>query len=436
MLYRLLKILIGIGIRLYYREIKVKNREYLENDGPMIIIANHPNTLMDAWIIGQICKQPIYFLAKGTFFNTRLKRAILNSLNMIPINRTVDKKTDGVNNDSSFEACYKVLESGKTLVIFPEGNSQLERQLRQLKTGTARIALEVENRNEGKLKLKVVPMGLFYSKAEKFRSSVLINIEQGLFVTDYLDEYRQNNSAAAKKLTAKFRTHLERVLVTTESVEQEKLLDDIFEIIKNLKEVKDVEDNVSLLKKLKDRIEEIQLIQPYLMDEIQNLVNSIHWQTNKLQIKTEFVNKRFRSNRYLSQLVISIIFILLGLPLFLFGVIHSIVPFKLTALLMPKLIKNVEYYAPIAVLIGLILYPLNYVLLLSLATDLFDLNTLGKTLYFIAMPVSGMFAYHFSQYLSTTAYKWKYIFLVFNEKAALKELRNLQGRLNKLILEG
>jgi hypothetical protein len=52
------------------------------------------------------------------------------------------------------------------------------------------------------------------------------------------------------------------------------------------------------------------------------------------------------------------------------------------------------------------------------------------------MPVTGMFAFHFGQYLSTTAYKWKYIFMVFDEKTALRELRVLQDRLNKLILEG
>ena len=61
---------------------------------------------------------------------------------MIPINRPMDNRTEGVSNTDSFEACYKILSEGKTLVIFPEGNSVMERFLRELKTGTARIALE------------------------------------------------------------------------------------------------------------------------------------------------------------------------------------------------------------------------------------------------------------------------------------------------------
>lgn len=434
-MYQLLKLLIGIGIRLYYREIKVKNGQYLSHDGPMIIIANHPNTLMDAWMIGHICKQPIHFMAKGTFFNSPFKRWILGSLNMIPINRSVDEKIQGVNNQDSFEACYKVLEAGKILVIFPEGNSMMERQLRQLKTGTARIALEVENRNNGNLNLKVVPMGLFYSKAEKFRSSVMITIEQGLFVHDYLDEFKENSSLAARKLTDKFRIHLERVLVTTESSEQEKLLEDIQGIMKKGHKNNDVEENARELKVIKERIEEIQLVQPYLLEEIQNLVSTILWQTSKLEIKSDFLDKRFRSQRYFSQLALSFVFIIAGLPLFVFGVLHSFLPYKLTEMIMPKLVKNVEYYAPIAVLVGLVLYPVNYTFFLFLARHLFELNTIEQIIYFIAMPVTGMFAYHFAVFMSNTAYKWNYIFLVFNEKAAVKELQKLKIRLSEILFE-
>ena len=58
--------------------------------------------------------------------------------------------------------------------------------LRNLKTGTARIALETEKRNEGKLGLKVVAVGLNYSQPEKFRSNILVNIDEPKAVTHCL----------------------------------------------------------------------------------------------------------------------------------------------------------------------------------------------------------------------------------------------------------
>ena len=77
MIYKLLKLIIGLGIRLYYREIRVKNKERLNQIGGKIIIANHPNTMMDGWIISYITKEPIYFMAKGTFFNSPFKMKYL-----------------------------------------------------------------------------------------------------------------------------------------------------------------------------------------------------------------------------------------------------------------------------------------------------------------------------------------------------------------------
>jgi 1-acyl-sn-glycerol-3-phosphate acyltransferase len=435
MLYRILKLIVGLGIRLYYRETKVKNAHFLKHDGPMIIIANHPNTLMDAWLVGNVCQQPIYYMAKGTFFSSPLKRRILQSLNMIPINRKVDGKIKGISNEDSFAACYKILEEGKTLVIFPEGSSFPERQLRELKSGTARIALEAENRNNGKLNLKVVPMGLFYSEAEKFRSSVLVSVEQGLFVTDYLDAYRENASLAAKKLTEKFRIHLERVLVTTESPEQEKLLEDTFHILWGIERERDVEHEVSFMKRIKDRMEEIQLVQPYLFEEIQQLVTTIQWQSKKLEIHADFIHRRFRSRLYQMQLTLSILFLFLGLPIFIFGLAHNFIQYKFTDFLVQRMTKYVEYYAALGVLIGFVLYPFVYTLFLLGFNHLFEPVLWLKIVYFISMPVSGILAHTFARYLRRTGSKWKYIFLIMNQKDALKELQAVQLQLKKLIFD-
>jgi hypothetical protein len=100
---------------------------------------------------------------------------------------------------------------------------------------------------------------------------------------------------------------------------------------------------------------------------------------------------------------------------------------------MPKLIKNVEYYAPIAVLLGLVLYPLNYGLLIWIAGKAFELNLIAKILYFFAMPLTGMFAYYFVRFFSKTAYRWKYMFVRMNSSKALNDLQKSRDRLLKLV---
>lgn len=435
MLYRFIQILIKIGMRLYYSEVKVKNRHLLEHDGPMIIIANHPNTLVDAWLLGNVCKQPIYFMTKGTFFNNPVKMWFLRSLNLVPINRATEAKTRGVSNEASFEECYKLLESGKALVIFPEGNSFMERQLRQLKSGTARIALEAERRNGGKLNLKVVPVGLIYLQAEKFRSSILVNVGEGGGVTHHLAEFEQSNAPAAKKLTDEFRQQLEKVLVTTQSKDQEMLIHELTEALSSRYRGTEsgVEKEVDLLKNVRDRIELLHLIEPWKIEEIQLLLRNINWRVEKLKIKADFLDRKFRSAMFIRQMISSILVLIIGFPIFIFGFIHNVLPYKITDLVMPRLVKNVEYYAPVAILFGLILYPLNYFGFLVLVGHLLDPPLWVKFLYFFSMPVSGMYAFYFARYFGHISFKLNYIFLVMSQRGALIELQAKRKRLFELI---
>ncbi len=359
----------------------------------------------------------------------------LRSLNLIPINRATEAKTKGVSNEAAFEECYKLLENGKILVIFPEGNSFMERQLRQLKSGTARIALEAERRNGGKLNLKVVPVGLIYLQAEKFRSSILVNVGEGNGVTHHLKEFEQSNAPAAKKLTDEFRQSLEKVLVTTQSKDQELLIQELTDALHSRYRGDElgVEGEVGMLKKVRDRIELLNLIEPWKIEEIQSLLRNINWRVEKMKIKADFLDRRFRSGMFIRQIVSSIFVLIIGFPIFLFGLVHNIIPYKLTDWVMPKLVKNVEYYAPVAILLGLVLYPLNYVGFLMLSNAIWPPVLWMKITYFASMPVTGMYGFYFAHYMSHISYKWNYIFLVMNDRGALVELQNQRKRLFDLI---
>lgn len=439
MLYRILKFLIGVGIRLYYKEIRVNNKDNLSNrKKPMIIIANHPNTLMDAWVIGMVCKQPIYYMAKATLFDSKFKLKLLRSLNMIPINRKGEGITDGVDNNDSLSECYKVLAEGKTLVIFPEGTSYKEKILRELKTGTARIALETERLNNGSLDLKVVAVGINYSQPEKFRSNILIDIDQPRGVMDHFELYLENKKKAAHNLTNQFRERLEKVLVTTETKEEEELLDDIYKVL-NTKYIasqdKGVQRQVNELKDIKNKIDELKLVQPWRIDEIKQNIKSIDWKLEKMRIRADFLDRKFRSRLFLRQFITSLIFILVALPLAIFGIIHNIFQYLFTDWLVPKLSKDIEYYAPLAILVGIVLYPTIYTLFLLLAFYFLGFSWLGIVGYLIMMPLTGIFAYWFFKYLKHISYKWRYMFLMFDRKESLHELQIEKKRIKDLLFD-
>lgn len=432
MLYLVLKFIVGIGIRIFYKDIRLIGKERLPEKGPLIIIANHPNTLMDAWVVGFICKQPIYFMAKGSFFNSKLRLWVLRKLNMIPINRAGEGKAKGVDNNQSFEECYALLEKGKTLVIFPEGSSYKERILRKLKTGTARIAMEAEKRNSGLLGVRVVPLGLNYSRPERFRSSILVSVGEPIEMNAYLESYKADFIATSREITDLFRQRLENVLVTTQDKQQDYLLDEVRDLLTS-KYISNEKDEFELLKRIRDGLYGVSIDDPKSLEKVRQLVQEIKWKSEKLAVKTDFLDRRFRSLMFFRQLLMSVFGLLILAPVFAYGAFHNYIQYKLTDVIIPQITKEVEYYAPLAVLIGFVLYPLTYFGFVVLLHQFVHLPSWVKVMYFFSLPISGVIAFSIHKYYRHVALKWRYLLLMMNRKDTVNELREKKQELRRLL---
>ncbi len=144
----------------------------LQEQGPLIIAANHPNSFLDAIIIATLLKSPIYSLARGDAFAGKIITKILESLNMLPVYRVSEGVENIEYNYTTFDACQKLFEQNKVVLIFSEGRCVNEWHLRPLKKGTARLALTAWQHN---IPLKVLPLGINYSSFRKFGKNMHLN---------------------------------------------------------------------------------------------------------------------------------------------------------------------------------------------------------------------------------------------------------------------
>lgn len=147
---QLLKILIQAGLWLFCNKIHLKNKQLFKTGGPLLIIANHPNSFLDALIIGSYYKRRVYFLARGDAFKKPIHRFFLESLNMIPVYRLREGKEFLHLNDYAFSRSIELLSKGYAVLIFIEGICINSNELQPFKKGTARIL-------EGIQKLNVQP---------------------------------------------------------------------------------------------------------------------------------------------------------------------------------------------------------------------------------------------------------------------------------------
>ena len=128
--------------------------------GPVLVIANHPNSLMDALVILKVAGRRVRPLAKAPLFDQALIGHVLKGLHALPVYRQQDYPGETERNEDTFRAAIEALGLGEAVLIFPEGVSHSEPRLAPLKTGAARIALRAEQAADWKLGLKVVPVGL------------------------------------------------------------------------------------------------------------------------------------------------------------------------------------------------------------------------------------------------------------------------------------
>ncbi len=226
-LYRLLAVPARLALRVYFRRLVLSGRLDLPPSGPLILAANHPNSLVDALAMGWACERPVQFLARSGLFTNPVLGRILRAAGGIPVYRRLDNPAEMGRNEESFREAHRVLAEGGVIGIFPEGISHEELLLKQLKTGIARIALAVEREHGWALGLRIVPVGLDFTDRASFRSDLFIRVGEPIEVRDWRDAYSTDPAGAVRALVEEVAGRIEALVVTVRHENAPALLRDI-----------------------------------------------------------------------------------------------------------------------------------------------------------------------------------------------------------------
>ncbi|MGM0556892.1 MAG: lysophospholipid acyltransferase family protein [Myxococcota bacterium] len=229
-LYRTLRRVIKSALDMYFVEIRCTGLEYVPDEGPVIFAANHPNSIMDSLILATETRRPVSFLARSGLFENPLFGKLLDWTGMIPIYRPQDTDSDTEKNEQTFRRAFEHLEDGNVLGIFPEGQNSLERRVRQIKTGAARIALGSEARNDFDLGVRIIPVGLNFEDRDQFLSSVLVRFGEPIVASDFAESYGTAPKETVREVTERIGDGLRSVIVTIEDERHEWLVQSLFKI--------------------------------------------------------------------------------------------------------------------------------------------------------------------------------------------------------------
>jgi glycerol-3-phosphate O-acyltransferase/dihydroxyacetone phosphate acyltransferase len=177
-------------------------------DGPVLLVANHPNALIDPVVVTAAVGRPVRWLGKSTLVFHPVIGWLFRAVGTIPVYRRQDDATQMGRNAETFTAAVDALRGGSVVALFPEGISHAAPSLAPMKTGAARLALQAAEAHGATI--PIIPVGVIYRDAGVFRSPAGVVIGQPILWEDLTGRGAEDRDAV-NQLTDRIGSALGRV---------------------------------------------------------------------------------------------------------------------------------------------------------------------------------------------------------------------------------
>lgn len=348
LIYFLLRALVWVSLRVLYRRRLVLGREHFRFDGPAIVIVNHPSTLMDVLNPALEIRQEMFFLANYGLFKHPVSNWLLRRLFCIPVKRKEDVvEGEERNNLQAFEQSFEHLEKNGVLFIAAEGTSWMNRFVRPLKSGAARIAFGAEARNNWSLEVKIIPIGLSYSAPDQFRSDVVVQAGAPVYPRQWATLWQQQPGKAVDALMAHLEDQLKKLSIHTRGEAGEMLITRLEEMLRNERPLSQRADFART-----QHLTQIALDTP----ELYRLTGAYFQQLQKRRLSDAAVVAALKPGLPL-RYAWNAFLLLLGFPFFLAGYAFWFLPCFIPWLVNKSLKFYIGYSTTVKMLVGLFTFP-------------------------------------------------------------------------------
>jgi 1-acyl-sn-glycerol-3-phosphate acyltransferase len=390
----LLRALARALVNLFYHRVEVVGLDRVPRAGPLVVVANHQNALVDPLLLLATLPRTIRPVAKAPLFRHPLVAPFLRLAGALPVHRRQDSGSDPVRNAAMFAAVATALRNGQAILIFPEGVSQPEPTLMPLRTGVARMVLGTEGQG-GAPETTLLPVGLVFHEPGTFRSGwALVLVGSPVRFEDCRSVASTDPERAVRELTRRVAEALRLLIVEAEDRETLRLTQGL-EAIRRA----ETEDAPTATPRL-DRVAWIQVAtrahrwlasrEPIRVSRLRAEVERYLADLERLGLSAQAVSRAYPAGvvaRYAAREALAL---LGGLPLALWGVTSHALPYALTALAARGLASSADVAATVKLVAGAVLYPACWALEAWIAWRV--LGGWGLLVFLVLLIPTGLFA--------------------------------------------
>ena len=217
-------------MKLFYRRVEVEGAHYLPARGPVILVANHPNSVTDAYLLAtRLTRRRVHFIAKDSITSAPVVGRFVRELGVIGVARAMDygsrRDQAAARNRAALSACVPLLAPGGVMAIFGEGISTDARRLHAIRKGAMRFGYAAEQAADFKLGVVWAPVGISYSAKNRPRSDVFIRVGQPFRLADLHASPADHERDVIQAGTARLQAEIESLVVNVEHQELAPLID-------------------------------------------------------------------------------------------------------------------------------------------------------------------------------------------------------------------
>jgi len=376
-------------VRLYYPRIEITHGERVPAKGPTLLLANHPNSLLDPVLVGITAKRPVRFLAKAPLFDVPVLGRLIKALGMVPAYRACDDPSQVKRNVEALTAGAEILAGDEVLGIFPEGRTHDEPGVDRVRSGAARIAMQAA---EAGTPVQIVPLALNYEDKRRFRSSVWIRVGEPIDAKAWLQKHGGESRHAMRELTRELGRRMKDLAVHLEEKEWEPFLPDLEALAPAPPAVAAwLAGNVRQRKRIGDAMNFFLAANRSRAESIGSRIAKHKASAAAAGLRLASPSLNLQGWRLFLKMLWQPIWLLLWLPAAVLGTLHHIVPFTIVRTIAPRVQTPGETTVSLARLgLGIPIYAAWYALGVWVWVYCWYYTVEAVVAYNVAMPFAGI----------------------------------------------
>jgi len=363
--YRLVSALSRFLLRLFYERIDVEGGENVPTSGPLVVAANHHNSLVDAMLLVALVPRRLRTLANAPLFKNPLIGPFLRMMGGLPVHRRQEGGNDPKRNETLFAETTATLRGGGSIMLFPEGRTQPEPVLLELRTGAARMLLAAEAEAPLAEPVVLLPVGLLFQDPGTFREGrALMLVGKPIDTADCVALARREPEAAARQLTDRLSTSLRGLIIEAGDRETLGLLSFVEEIwtASPGKAPTDERDRVAWLQSILRTYRLLGERYPEKVTDIRQRLALFASELEAASLEPSQLSRTWSRESTGRRIWLQGAALALAGPLALIGMAVHVVPYKLTGAVVKGILRDEEEEATDKLAVGFLLFPVFWLL--------------------------------------------------------------------------